>query len=147
MSEEEIRDFLTRSGKDLPIRMAFIDEKGEPLVTPTGYYFDETKNRIYITTPSSSKKVQSLSNNDIVGFTIDDSTPPFKGVKGKGKAVIHRDIAYNKDIIKKFILRVLGNRNNPAADFVLSQIESGNNVIIEIIPRYFSTWLNAIPKP
>lgn len=105
------------------------------------------KPRIYITTAGSSKKVQSLTNNNIVGFTIDDSTPPFKWVKGKGKAVIHRDIAYNKGKIKKFIFRVLGNQNNPSADFVLSQIESGDNVIIEIIPRYFSAWLNAIPKP
>ncbi|MDN5866535.1 MAG: pyridoxamine 5'-phosphate oxidase family protein [Candidatus Nitrosocosmicus sp.] len=104
MSEGEIKDFLTGTGKDLHIRMAFIDGKGEPLVTPTGYYFDETKNRIYITISGASKKVQSLTNNNIVGFTIDDSTPPYKGVKGKGKAVIHRDMAYNKDIIKNSYL-------------------------------------------
>jgi hypothetical protein len=46
MSEEEIGDFSTGSGKDLPIRIVFIDEKGEPPATPIGYYFDETKNRI-----------------------------------------------------------------------------------------------------
>ena len=62
-------------------------------------------------------------------------------------AVIHQDIAYNKDIIKKFVDRIVVDSNHPVAKFMLSQIESGNNVIIEIIPRYYSTWLSAVLKP
>jgi pantothenate kinase len=54
-------------------------------------------------------------------------------------AVIHQDIAYNKDIIKKFVDRIVVDSNHPVAKVMLSQIESGNNVIIEIIPRYYST--------
>jgi nitroimidazol reductase NimA-like FMN-containing flavoprotein (pyridoxamine 5'-phosphate oxidase superfamily) len=35
-------------------------EKGEPNVIPTGYYFDDTSNKIYITTMKGSKKVSNL---------------------------------------------------------------------------------------
>jgi general stress protein 26 len=146
MTQEQVNEFLVNR-KDLLLRMGFIDEKGEPNVTPTGYYFDEIKNRIYVTTAKTTKKVKSLNNNVIIGFCIDDPTPPYKGVKGKGMAVIHEDIAYNKDIIKKFINKIVVDYNHPVARFMLSQIESGNNIIIEIIPRYYSTWLSAVPKP
>jgi nitroimidazol reductase NimA-like FMN-containing flavoprotein (pyridoxamine 5'-phosphate oxidase superfamily) len=146
MTQEQVNEFLVNR-KDLLLRMGFIDEKGEPNVTPTGYYFDEIKNRIYVTTSKTSKKVQSLNNNAIIGFCIDDPTPPYKGVKGKGMAVTHEDIAYNKDIIMKFIDKNVLDHSHPAARFMLSQIESGNNIIIEIIPRYYSTWLSAVPKP
>jgi hypothetical protein len=147
MTQKQVNEFLVNRGNDLLLRMGFIDEKGEPNVTPTGYYFDEIKNRIYVTTPKAAKKVQSLNNNNIIGFCIDSPTPPYKGVKGKGMAVIHEDIAYNKDIIKKFVERTVVGSSHPVAKFMLSQIESGNNIIIEIIPRYYSTWLSAVPKP
>jgi Pyridoxamine 5'-phosphate oxidase len=143
MTREQVNEFLVNRNNDLLLRMGFIDEKGEPNVTPTGYYFDE----VNVTTPKTTKKVQSLNNNNIIGFSIDDPTPPYKGVKGKGTAVIHEDIAYNKDIIKKYAERTVVDSNHPVAKFMLSQIESGNNIIIEIVPRYYSTWLSAVPKP
>jgi hypothetical protein len=65
----------------------------------------------------------------IIGFCIDDPTPPYKGVKGKGMAVIQKDIAYNKDIIKKFVDSIVVGSNHPISKFMLSQIESGSNII------------------
>jgi hypothetical protein len=34
---------------------------------------------------------------------------------------------------------------NPNAKWLLSQIENGNEVILEITPSYYSTWRNAVP--
>ena len=56
MAEEEIKNFLADNNNNLLIRIGLIDEKGEPNVIPTGYYFDDICNKIYITTHKTGKK-------------------------------------------------------------------------------------------
>jgi hypothetical protein len=42
MTEEETKNFLANNDKNkLLAHIEFIDEKGEPNVIPTGYYFDD----------------------------------------------------------------------------------------------------------
>ena len=69
-----------------------IDEKGEPNVIPLAYYFDSASNKIYINTLKSTKKVNSLRKNNVIGYCIDDPKFPFKGVRGKGTVKIHEDV-------------------------------------------------------
>lgn len=52
-------------------------------VTPSGYYFDKTSNRIYITTLKNSKKLHNLRKNNIIAYCIDDPNSPYKGVTMK----------------------------------------------------------------
>jgi hypothetical protein len=58
MTEEETKNFLANDNdnNNLLVRIGFIDEKAEPNVIPTGYYFDSVSNKIYITTRKASKK-------------------------------------------------------------------------------------------
>src|SRR5215207_8094106 len=81
MTEKESKDFL--ENKELLIHIGTVDEKGEPIVTPTGYYFDRDSDKIYITTQKNSKKVNNLRRKNTIYFCIDDPTPPYKGVRGK----------------------------------------------------------------
>ena len=60
MTEAEARNFMANSDNHLLIRLGIIDEKGEPNVTPLAYYFDDTSNKIYITTQKTTKKVHDL---------------------------------------------------------------------------------------
>ena len=60
MTEEDVKNFLTNNNGRLLIHMGTIDEKGEPNVFPTGYYFDRDSDKIYITTPKKSKKISNL---------------------------------------------------------------------------------------
>jgi nitroimidazol reductase NimA-like FMN-containing flavoprotein (pyridoxamine 5'-phosphate oxidase superfamily) len=57
MTEEEIKNFLANNNNNLLIRIGLIDEKGEPNVIPTGYYFDDMSNKIYITTLHEARKL------------------------------------------------------------------------------------------
>ena len=77
---------------DLFCRLGIIDEKGEPNVIPLAYYFDSASNKIYINTLKSTKKVNSLRKNNVIGYCIDDPKFPFKGVRGKGTVKIHEDV-------------------------------------------------------
>jgi len=146
MTEEEVKRFMSNNENNLLIRLGIIDEKGEPNVIPLAYYFDNTSNKIYINTIKTSKKVRNLRNKNIVAFCIDDPRPPFKGARGKGVVKIHEDVDHNIPIAKKFIMKNIGSMENPNAKWLLNQIKNGNEVILEIIPSYYSTWRSAIPE-
>ena len=145
MTEEEIKNFITNSNNDLLIRIGLIDEKGEPNVIPLAYYFDAASNKIYINTLKTTKKVYDLRKSNIIAYCIDDPNPPFKGVRGKGVVKIHEDVSHNIPIAKKFIMKNIGTLDDPNAKWLLTEIENGNEVLLEITPSYYSTWRSAIP--
>ena len=138
MSEKESKDFL--ENKDLLIHIGTVNEKGEPIVTPTGYYFDRDLDRIYITTQKESKKVNKLRRRNTIYFCVDDPVPPYKGVRGKATVKINEDISHNLSITKKLLMRATGNLEDPIAKWLLSETENGNEVVLEISPSYYSTW-------
>lgn len=138
MSEKESKDFL--ENKDLLIHMGTVDEKGDPIVTPTIYYFDRDLDKIYITTQKNSKKVSNLRKKNTMYFCIDDPTPPYKGVRGKAIVKVNEDINHNLSITKKLLMRAMGSLEDPTAKWLLSETENGNEVILEISPSYYSTW-------
>lgn len=145
MTEEETKNFMKNNDNNLLIRLGLIDEKGEPNVIPLAYYFDDKSNKIYINTPKTTKKVHNLRKNNVVAYCIDDPKPPFKGVRGKGVVKIHEDVSHNIPIAKKFIMKNIGSMDNPNAKWLLTEIEKGNVVILEITPSYYSTWRSANP--
>jgi uncharacterized pyridoxamine 5'-phosphate oxidase family protein len=145
MTEEEVKNFMANNDNDLLIRIGLIDGKGEPNVVPVAYYFDELSNKIYINTLKTTKKVLSLRKNNIIAYCIDDPRFPFKGVRGKATAIIHEDVNHNIPIAKKFIMKNIGSLDNPIAKWLLTEMENGNEVILEITPRYYSTWRSAVP--
>jgi general stress protein 26 len=143
MTEEETKNFLANDNNNLLVRIAFMDEKGEPNITPTAYYFNNLS--IYIATFKASKKISSLRKNNVIAYCIDDPTPPYKGVRGKGKVKIHEDVSHNMSIAKKWLLKTVGNLDHPNAKWLLTEIEKKNRLILEITPSYYSTWRSAIP--
>ena len=146
MTQDEMKNFIENTRNTLLIRVGLIDERGEPKVTPLAYYFDNANNKMYITTHKTSKKVDYLRKNNIIGFCIDDPTPPFKGVQGKAEVKILEDINANTELAKKMMIKSTGSLDNPIAKWLLTEIEKGNEVILEITPKYFSTWRSAIPS-
>lgn len=140
MTEEDVKNFLTNNSGRLLIHIGIVDEKGEPNVFPTGYYFDRNLDKIHIATPKRSKKVSNLRVTSIISYCIDDLNPPYKGVRGKGKLKIHEDINHNMAIVKKLIMSRIGSLEDPTSKWLLSETEKGNEVILEITPSYYSTW-------
>jgi len=137
MTEDEAKDFLTNR---TILHIGTVDNKGESNVTPVGYYFDNDSNKIYVTTHRNSKKVRNLNNKRIISFCVDDSNPPYKGVRGKGEVRVHEEIDHNRLIAEKLLMRSLGSLEHPTSRWLLGEIEKGNEVVIEIGPRYYSTW-------
>jgi general stress protein 26 len=138
LTEEEIKNFLGNS--KLNIHIGTIDNKGDPNIHPTWYYFDATNNKLYIETYKESKKIENLNTRNTVYYCIDDPNPPYKGVRGKGKVKMHEDINHNIPIAEKIMVRYLGSLALPMATSLMSSVKDGNSVILEITPSYYSTW-------
>ena len=136
MTEDEVRDFLFNS--KLFARLGTIDEKGDPNVHPVWYYFNNDK--IYFETGKDSKKVRNIRRRNKIYFCIDDTNPPYKGVRGKGTAIISEDISRNISIAEKIMIKYTGSLDNNMAKFLMDSINKGESVIVEIIPRFYATW-------
>ena len=138
LTEQEAKEFLSES--KFNVHFATLDEKGHPNIHPTWYYFDSSKDKIYIETSKDSKKTFNLRKNNIVYFCVDDPNMPYKGVRGKGTVRIHEDIEHNIPITEKIMLRYLGSTEHPMARNLIGYVKKGDAIILEIIPSYFSTW-------
>lgn len=138
LTEQGIMDFLTT--KVLNVHLGTVDESGHANIHPAWYYYDTSKEKLYVETGKNSKKMENLSRNDTIYFCIDDPSPPYKGVRGKGSVKVHEDVNYNVLIAQKIHLRYLGNLEHPIAYELIDAIKRGQSVVLEISPKYFSTW-------
>jgi general stress protein 26 len=138
LNEKDTKDFLTT--KVLNIHLGTVDGKGHANIHPAWYYYDSSKEKIYVETGRQSKKIENLSKNDKIYFCIDDPNPPYKGVRGKGSVKVHEDINFNILIAQKIHLRYFGNLEHPIAHELLDAIKNGQSILLEISPKYYSTW-------
>jgi len=93
-----------------------------------------------ITTSKLSKKTQNLRHKPSVYFSIDDENYPYKGVKGKGIATIIEDPNKTVPEAKKMNMKYLGTLDHPIPKMILDSAQKGNHIVIEIDPKFFSTW-------
>ena len=136
MTEEETRNFLSH-GK-LFARLGTIDTKDEPNVHPVWYYFENDK--IYFETGKNSKKAQNIKNKNTVYFCIDDTTEPYKGVRGKGVVSFIDNLQKNLPIVEKLLLKYTGSLDNEIAKYLIDTTKTGKSLVVEIAPRFFGTW-------
>jgi nitroimidazol reductase NimA-like FMN-containing flavoprotein (pyridoxamine 5'-phosphate oxidase superfamily) len=138
LSESEIIKFLLDS--KLNLHLGTIDPDRYPNIHPTWYIYDDTKDVILVETAKQSKKTSNLKKNDKIYFCVDDGNPPYKGVRGKGNVRILSDPDANLPIVEKIMLKYLGSTSHPMAKILLENVRNGNSVILEIKPKYYSTW-------
>ena len=129
MSENEARDFLVNSHKN--VHISSLDEKGEPNIHPTWYYFDNNNDKLYIESGRESKKTRNLRRNNII---------PYKGVRGKGTVRISEDVDYNLVIVERIVVKYLGSIEHPMSQTIIGSIRNNEAIIIEITPKFYSTW-------
>ena len=137
MTKEEAERFLESK---LNLQIATIDEKVEPNIQPVWFYYDKNGEKLMITTSKSAKKTQNLRKKPTIYFSIDDESLPYKGVKGKGVATIvedHYRTVPQGDVLS---MKYLGTLDHPIAKMISDRSMKGEVVVIEISPKFFSTW-------
>jgi general stress protein 26 len=137
LTKEEIDKFLASK---LMLQMSTIDEQGEPNIQPVWFYHDMNREKLLIITSKIAKKTQNLRNKPVLYFSIDDENFPYKGVKGKGLANIVEDPNRTVPEGDKISMKYLGTLDHPIAKMITEHSKKGENVLIEISPKFFSTW-------
>ena len=137
MSKEEVDTFLENK---LNLQIGTIDDDGDPNIQPVWFNYDKDGEKLSIITPKVAKKIKNLRNKPSVYFSIDDESFPYKGVQGKGTATIIEDPTRLVPEAKKINMKYLGTLDHPIPRMILESAQKGNHVIIEIDPKFFSTW-------
>ncbi len=91
-------------------------------------------------TGKKTNKSQNVRERPTIYFCVEDGNSPYKGVKGKGVATIFDDVQTVLSISDKMIMKYLGTPDNPMANAIRERSKSGEGIIIEIAPKFFSTW-------
>jgi nitroimidazol reductase NimA-like FMN-containing flavoprotein (pyridoxamine 5'-phosphate oxidase superfamily) len=137
MSKEEVDTFLE---KKLNLQIGTIDDKGDPNIHPVWFNYDKDREKFLIITPIATKKIKNLLNKPNVYFSVDDTNFPYKGVKDKGTATVVEDPVRTVPETKKIYMKYMGTLDHPIPRMILESVQKGNHVIVEIDPKYYSTW-------
>ena len=141
MTREEAERFLESK---LNLQIATIDEKGEPNIQPVWFYYDKDQGKLFITTSKLAKKAQNLRRKSTIYFSIDyenyDGNIPPKGVKGKGTATIVEDLDRIIPRADRISMKYLGTLDHPVAKMITDSARKGEVVLVDISPKFFSTW-------
>lgn len=138
VTEQEVKKFLESK---LNMQLATLDPDGHPIIHPVWFYHDSELGKLYTGTQKGTRKVRNLQEKpDMVYFSIDEESYPYKGVKGRGEARIITDTQRNVDTIEKINLKYLGTQDHPLAKRLLDNARSGVEVVIEISPKFYSAW-------
>ena len=138
VTDSEVKGFLESK---LNMQLATIDPDGYPVIQPVWFYHDRNTGKLYTGTDKRTKKIQNIRENpDRIYFSIDDENFPYKGVKGRGEARILENIQDNVTMVDKINLKYLGTLDHPLAKRLSDSARKGDEVIVEITPRFFSAW-------
>ena len=141
MTREEAERFLESK---LNLQIATIDEKGEPNIQPVWFYYDRDQRKLLITTSKLAKKTQNLRRNPTIYFSIDhenyDENAPPRGVKGKGTATIVEDPSTIVPQADRISIKYLGTPDHAVAKMISDGAKKGEVVLVEINPKFLSTW-------
>jgi general stress protein 26 len=138
VTEAEVNELLESK---LNIQIATFDQEWYPTIQPLWFLYDKDSGKIYTATQKMTKKVQNIRRNpDKIYFSVDVENYPYKGVKGKAVARISEDIQENISIVRKINIKYLGTLEHPLAKMIIENTTKGTEVVIEIIPKFFSAW-------
>jgi general stress protein 26 len=138
VTETEINEFLESK---LNIQIATVDQNGYPTIQPLWFIYDKESGKLYAGTQKMTKKIQNIRRNpDKIYFSVDDENYPYRGVKGKAVARISEEVQENLSIVKKINMKYLGTLDHPLAKMIIENTGNGTEVVIEIIPKFFSAW-------
>jgi nitroimidazol reductase NimA-like FMN-containing flavoprotein (pyridoxamine 5'-phosphate oxidase superfamily) len=135
MTRKELDEFL--SGK-LILRLATVNHHDDPEIQPIWYHY--LNGNLYLMTGHDSRKVRNIRRKNTVYFCVDTEIYPYKGAKGKGVATTVVDKKRAVDIAEKIGVKYLGDAENPMAKRFTNAVREGKDIVIEIVPDYFSVW-------
>ncbi|MEK9904212.1 MAG: pyridoxamine 5'-phosphate oxidase family protein [Rhodospirillales bacterium] len=128
---ENILDFLNKTR--VPMRIAVNRPSGYPMVTPVWHHWAD--GALWSATRPNSALARALKRDDRCSFDISIDSPPYRGVRGRGRALLQMDGgALLGNLIEKF----MSNDTPKFREMLLRKAE--DEYAIKIIPDRLTSW-------
>lgn len=120
------------------LRMAYLDETGDPIAHPVWYYY--SRGKFLVATDRVGKKAKLLRKNPVVYFLVDESSSEngTLGLRGKGIARVIDDPLYATRVTRLNVRRYFGTLQSKTAKAIVAM--GPDSCVIEITPSYMATW-------
>jgi nitroimidazol reductase NimA-like FMN-containing flavoprotein (pyridoxamine 5'-phosphate oxidase superfamily) len=117
----------------IPVRLAVLGDRG-PLVVSLWYAFDD--GALWCATRSDADVVRHVSADPRVGFEVAPDIPPYRGVRGTGRASIVPD--QGREVLDRLLARYLDTVNQPLATWLRDRAD--DEVAIRIDRLTVTSW-------
>jgi hypothetical protein len=131
-NEAQIAVFMDESR--IPLRLAVNDATVCPLVLSLWFLYDD--GAIWCATNARARVIGHLAREGRCGFELAGDMPPYRGVRGKGRASLHPD--KGGEILERLLVRYGVGSDSRLATMLLARIDE--EVAIRISPERFSSW-------
>lgn len=76
------------AGAVIPLRLAVLGRDGGPMVLSL-WFLPEADGSLWCATPETARVVAALRRDPRAGFEVAADQPPYRGVRGRGRASLH----------------------------------------------------------
>ncbi len=131
-SRERIRAHLDEAR--IPLRLGCVTGSGSPLVV--SLWFLHREDALWAAVQEDAAVARFLRTEPRCGFEIAADAPPYRGVRGYGRASLHP--ARGEEILRSLLSRYRIGLDEPLARWLLSRAE--REVAIRIDPERLVSW-------
>jgi len=118
----------------VPLRLATSGQSG-PLVQSV--WFDYSDEALWCATQDHSVLAKRIRRDNQVGWEVSPDSPPYRGVRGKGRAELVEDRHQVENVLNRLVDRY-GQSGTPLADWLSARIDS--EVAVRITDLRVSSW-------
>lgn len=128
---ERVDEFLTDAR--VPVRLGCRTPADDPWIVSLWFSWNGAVN---CATSADADLVSFLAHDDHVSFEMSTNDPPYKGVRGRGRATVSPD--EDKELLRALLERYLGGTDNPTGNRLLRP--ERDEVRLRIEPERLYTW-------
>jgi nitroimidazol reductase NimA-like FMN-containing flavoprotein (pyridoxamine 5'-phosphate oxidase superfamily) len=129
---DEIHRFLEAAR--VPARLACNGASGHPVIA--SLWFLSEGDRLWCATQRTARVVELLERDGRCAFEVAEDTPPYRGVRGQGHAVLSPE--RGESVLRRLIERYLGSDESEFAQWLLERADE--EVAIGIEPDSLVSW-------
>jgi hypothetical protein len=122
-----LREYLASAR--IPLRLACRDAAGWPRVLSLWYLVEERS--LWCATPAHAHVVRMLERDPRCGFEVAGNEPPYRGVRGEGRARI--DHERGDEILRALVQRYVGREETPFTRWLLGRRTAEVAIEIEML--------------
>ena len=131
---ERVDEYLAAAR--VPVRLGCRTPSDHPWIVSLWFAWDPDASAIRCATSASADLVEFVEHDDHVSFDVSTNDPPYKGVRGRGRATVLPDD--DKRLLRSLLTKYLGGTDNATADRLLRP--ERDEVEIRIEPRRLHAW-------